>query len=189
MNDRALVMAFKAHKNQKRKGTDIPYIIHPIETAVILISNGENQDLIDAALLHDTLEDTTVTYQDIMDSFGERTAELVLSVTEPYKSGRAKLSEDEEVKSWKARKTHTIEYLKTAGRDTKLLLCADKLSNIRSIVSDYNEIGDKVWDRFNAPRESQLWYYQALAESLKDLQGIKMYDELMEKIKYLIKNA
>ncbi|MFA6939945.1 MAG: HD domain-containing protein [Clostridiaceae bacterium] len=189
MNDKALIMAFKAHKNQKRKGTDIPYIVHPIEVAVILISNGAGHNLINAALLHDTLEDTTVTYQDIMDNFGKVTADLVLSVTEPYKSGKTKLTEDEEVRSWKDRKSHTIEYVMTADRETKLLTCADKLSNIRSIVSDFNQIGDKVWDRFNAPKESQFWYYQGLSESLKDLQGIKMYDELAEKIKYLIKNA
>lgn len=189
MNDKALAMAFKAHKNQKRKGTDIPYIVHPIEVAVILSSNGENKDLINAALLHDTLEDTALTYEDILDNFGKMTADLVLSASEPYKSGRTALTKEEEVNSWQERKKHTIEYLKTADRDTKLLVCADKLSNIRSIVNDFNMIGNKVWDRFNAPKEKQLWYYQGIAESLKDLQGIKMYEELTEKINYIIKNA
>lgn len=189
MNDKALVMAFKAHKNQKRKGTDIPYIVHPIEVAVILITNGAGLDLVNAALLHDTLEDTTVTYEDILNNFGKKTADLVLSASEPYKSGKTKLSKEEEVRSWQERKEHTIEYLKNADRDAMLLACADKLSNIRSIVSDFDIIGDKVWDRFNAPKEKQLWYYQSIAESLKDLQGIKIYEELAEKIKYIVKNA
>lgn len=189
MNGKALAMACQAHKNQKRKGTDIPYIVHPIEVAVILISNGAKQDLVNAALLHDTLEDTEVTYQDILDNFGQKAAELVLSASEPYKVGKIKLSEDEEINSWQDRKKHTIEFLKTADRDALFLACADKLSNIRSIVSDFDKIGDSVWRRFNAPKESQLWYYEALADALKDLQGIRMYDELTEKVKYIIENA
>jgi len=182
MNDKALVMACQAHKNQKRKGTDIPYIVHPIEVAVILISNGAEQDLVNAALLHDTLEDTEVTYDDILNNFGKRTADLVSSASEPYKVGKIKLSEDEEINSWQDRKKHTVEFLKTADRDALLLTCADKLSNIRSIVRDFDKIGNTVWRRFNAPKESQLWYYKALTDVLKDLQGIKMYDELAEKL-------
>lgn len=188
MNDKALIMAYQAHKNQKRKGTDIPYIVHPIEVAVILISNGENGDLINAALLHDTLEDTELTYQDILDNFGNKTADLVLSASEPYKTGKAKLSAEEAVSSWKMRKNHTLEHLKTADKDTKLLVCADKLSNIRSINEDFKKIGDKLWDRFNAPKESQLWYYEGIVESLEDLKGIKMYEELKDKVKYTIEN-
>ena len=178
MNNLALTIAWKAHINQKRKSSDIPYIIHPIEVAVILIENGAEEDLITAGLLHDTLEDTDVTLAFIKSNFGEHVAELVNAASEPYKVDLAvKLTVQEEEFSWKSRKTHTINYLSNASFQVKLLTCADKLSNIRSMDRDYKVMKNELWKKFNAGCGEQKWYYEELVHSLKELSEYKMYIE------------
>lgn len=178
MNNLALTLAWEAHKNQKRKGSNIPYIIHPIEVAVILIENGADEEVITAGLLHDTLEDTNVTRDFIKENFGEHTAELVTAASEPDKVGLpVKLTAEEEKNSWKARKTHTIDYLAKAPFEVKLLTCADKLSNIRSMIRDYEVIGNELWKKFNAGCSEQKWYYESLVEALQNLSDYKMYKE------------
>lgn len=180
MNNLALQTAWMAHSKQKRKSSDIPYIIHPIEVALILIENGANEDLITAGLLHDTLEDTAITEEFIYSNFGAKVTELVKAASEPQKLGlEAKLSKEDEIKSWKERKTHTIHYISDAPLEVKLLTCADKLSNIRSTIRDYKEFGNKLWERFNAGCKDQNWYYEELVKSLKELCGYKMYDEFV----------
>ncbi len=179
VDNKALTVAYNAHIKQNRKGTDIPYIVHPLEVAVILIENGADEDVINAGLLHDTLEDTDISLEYLVENFGRKVAELVKGASEPYKLNlETKLSDDERKVSWKLRKNHTIEYLKTAPLDIKLITCADKLSNIRSLVRDYEKVGDNLWQRFNAGYEEQKWYYNSLIESLKGLEDYDMYNEL-----------
>jgi (p)ppGpp synthase/HD superfamily hydrolase len=190
MNNLALSIAWEAHKNQKRKGSNIPYIIHPVEVAVILIENGAEDDLITSGLLHDTLEDTNVTLSFIKNNFGDKVAELVKSASEPDKIDlEVKLTIDEEKNSWKARKTHTINYLSKAPFEVKLLTCADKLSNIRSMVRDYAIIQNKLWEKFNAGCSDQKWYYESLVESLKDLIEYNMYKEFKTLVENLFSSA
>jgi (p)ppGpp synthase/HD superfamily hydrolase len=178
MDNLALTIAWEAHINQKRKGSNIPYIIHPIEVAVILIENSAEEDLITAGLLHDTLEDTNVTLAFIKDSFGKHVAKLVKAASEPDKLDlEVKLTVEEERSSWKTRKTHTINYLSKAPFEVKLLTCADKLSNIRSMVRDYEVIKNELWKKFNAGCSEQKWYYEGLVDSLKELTEYKMYTE------------
>ncbi len=179
MNNLAFTIAWEAHKNQKRKGTDLPYIIHPIEVAVILISNNANEDQVAAGLLHDTLEDTAIRLSEIKEKFGENVARLVLGTSEPGKIQLDdKLTDEEEKISWKERKEHTIKYLAQAPMDIKLIACADKLSNIRSMMRDYKEIGNELWKRFNASCEDQKWYYEGIVKSLEGIEEYKMYEEL-----------
>jgi (p)ppGpp synthase/HD superfamily hydrolase len=179
MNNLALQTAWQAHINQRRKGSDIPYIIHPMEVAIILIENGADEDLITAGLLHDTLEDTNITKALISENFGSHVLELVVGASEPYKLEiKTKQGLEDEMASWKSRKTHTINFLGTAPLEIKLLTCADKLSNIRSIVRDYKLIGNDLWKRFNASCREQKWYYEELITSLNDLSEYKMYKEL-----------
>jgi (p)ppGpp synthase/HD superfamily hydrolase len=149
----AVEYAARAHRDHFRKGTKIPYIIHPISVAKILIEYDCLEEVIIAGLLHDTIEDTAVTLEDIHRSFGEKVASLVKAVSEPDKSD-----------TWENRKRHTIEYLKTAPMDVLLLSCADKLDNIRSIKEDYERFGESVWKRFRRAKDSQEWYYSALAD-------------------------
>lgn len=153
----AIEFAVKAHCGQYRKGTNIPYIVHPMGVAQILMERGCTNKLVIAGLLHDTLEDTLVTYQSIQASFGWYVAELVKQVSEPNKKD-----------SWKTRKLQTLESLKKAPFDVLLVACADKLDNIRSLNKDFKKEGDKLWKRFNAVKEDIGWYYQSLAQIMKD---------------------
>ena len=149
----AIEYAARAHRNHFRKGTKIPYIIHPLSVAKILIDYECREALVVADILHDTVEDTPVTAEDIRTSFGAEVAGLVASASEPDKSD-----------TWENRKRHTIEHLKTAPMDVLLLTCADKLDNIRSIKEDYERSGESVWKRFRRAKDSQRWYYKALAD-------------------------
>ena len=149
----AIEYAARAHRDHFRKGTRIPYIVHLISVAKILIEYDCTEEVVVAGLLHDTVEDTSITLEDIRRSFGEKVARLVEAASEPDKSD-----------TWENRKRHTIEYLKTAPMDALLLSCADKLDNIRSIKEDYERFGESVWKRFRRAKDSQHWYYSALAE-------------------------
>ena len=86
---------------------------------------------------------------------------------------------EDKTKSWKERKQHTIDNLATDSIETLLVCCADKLSNIRSILADKAIIGEKIWDRFNASKKQTQWYYTSIAESLEEkLKDYSMYKEL-----------
>ncbi len=126
--EKALQVASKAHRKQCRKNTDIPYITHPVAVGMILLKAGYNDELIAAGFLHDTVEDTDITLEDIRREFGTKIAEIVAGCSEPDKS-----------LSWIDRKEHTLEFLKTASEDIRAVACADKLHNIQSIIRDYEQ--------------------------------------------------
>lgn len=157
----AIIFAERAHRGQKRKGTEIDYITHPMEVFQILTTMHASADLLIAGLLHDTVEDTDVTLDEIRRLFGERVAELVESHT------------DDKSMTWRERKQHTLDELKAADRDTKMLIMADKAANLRSMLSDYAKTGEVLWERFSAPRELLAWYSSAILDILCDMQ----YDE------------
>ncbi len=163
----ALEFAANAHENQKRKLSNTPYIVHPVETAFILSEEGAPLSLVVAALLHDTLEDTDTTPDVIEAHFGKEILRLVQAS-----------SEDKE-KSWEERKAHTIGFMKTAPEDVKMLCLADKLSNLRSIASDYPKLGESLWQRFHRGKDQQKWYYKELLLSLSSLKHKKMYQEAL----------
>ena len=144
MLQEAIQVAAVAHGDQKRKGTDIPYITHPFMVAMILSQAGYGEDVVVAGVLHDTLEDTDLTLDDIRSQFGEHVAGIVQGCSEADRS-----------LPWKARKQHTIDYLKTASAGVRATSCADKLHNARSMASDYWEMGESLWDRCNAGRDEQ----------------------------------
>jgi (p)ppGpp synthase/HD superfamily hydrolase len=148
----AIELAARAHHHQVRKGTEIPYIVHPLAVASMLIRvNSPEPDVI-AALLHDVVEDTPVTIQEILSRFGPEVADLVTALSEPDKKA-----------SWEDRKAHTIDYLeKRASDDILIVALADKLDNIRAIRDGLESDGEKFWERFNRPREKQKWYYERL---------------------------
>lgn len=156
----------------------MPYLVHLIEVAIILREDNMPEDIIIAGLLHDTLEDTEVSKEEIEDKFGQRVLDLVLGASEEL--------EGREERPWKARKEHTIEYLADSPMEVKYVACADKLSNIRSMLKDFEEIGEDLWTRFNQvdPLE-QLWYYKGLRESLKDLEDYDMYKEFAKSVDLL----
>lgn len=153
----ALVFAARAHAGQKRKSTDVPYIVHPVGVMLLLMEHGEaDAELLTAALLHDTVEDTGVTLAQVRAEFGEGVAAIVAGCSEPAKHNH----------SWEERKRHTIAALPTAPRAVQLISAADKLHNLRSMVADHVTQGEALWSRFNRGRTSIAWYYRSVAESL-----------------------
>jgi (p)ppGpp synthase/HD superfamily hydrolase len=148
----AIDLAARAHHQQVRKGTEIPYIVHPLAVASTLIRINSPEPVVIAALLHDVLEDTPVTFEKILGQFGPEVADLVTALSEPDKTA-----------PWENRKTHTIDYLeKKADDDVLIVALADKLDNIRAIREGLERDGERFWERFNRPRESQRWYYERL---------------------------
>lgn len=168
MVERAIEFATKVHEGQVRKGTTRPYIIHPLEVGRIVSTLTDDEEIISAAILHDTVEDCEgVTVERLAEEFSDRVAWLV-----------AQESEDKS-KSWYERKSATIERLRTACYEVKLIGLADKLSNIRGIVKDYQEIGEEVWKKFRVKDKNTIgWYYNGIRESLaSEFMGHDAYRE------------
>lgn len=171
--DHAIIFATKAHSGTTRKGTNVPYIVHPIEAAAIVSSMTDDEEVIAAAVLHDVLEDTDATEEDLYARFGRRITELVINESE---NKRRTLPA---ALTWKTRKQETITFLETrADRDAKMLALADKLSNLRAIHRDVCIIGDKVWERFNEKdKNMHAWMYRSIAEALRELSYHPMWQE------------
>lgn len=154
--DSALTFSARAHDGQLRKSTDVPYVVHPVGVMLALMECGETDpELLAAALLHDTLEDTGATLAELREKFGPRVAAIVEGCSEPDKSD-----------VWENRKHHTVAYLKTAPRDVLLVSAADKLHNVRSMAADHAAMGDALWTRFKRGQKEIAWYYRAVTESL-----------------------
>ena len=162
----AIIFATKAHDGQVRKGTDIPYIVHPMEVMRILIENNCSETVVIAGLLHDTLEDTPIQAEDIVRHFGQTVYDLVKSESE------------DKSKTWKERKQATIDHLANASKEVQQICCADKLLNIVSIYADKLTVGEKVFDRFNAPVGQIKWYYQEVSKALALIGDSEMKKEL-----------
>jgi (p)ppGpp synthase/HD superfamily hydrolase len=162
----AIIFAVRKHEGQKRKGTDIPYIVHPFEVMQILTENGCDKEVVIAGILHDTLEDTQTTPDEIKSEFGKAVLEIVQSESE------------DKSKSWKERKQAAILHMYSASFESKLVCCADKLSNLRSIYADLKTIGEKVWERFNAKKGLIQWYYEEILKSFSEISDFNMYGEL-----------
>ena len=166
MIKKAFLFALYAHGDQKRKdGT--PYIEHPVEVALELARNGADDNLICAGYLHDTIEDAYITKEQLEKAFGSDVAELVAADSE------------DKAKSWEERKAAALKELNRPG-DTrhKMLMCADKLSNLRSLYNSLITKGEETWKMFNRGKESQKWLFEETVKALKPLSGMKMYEEL-----------
>lgn len=156
---KAIEFAAVKHRDQKRKGSDTPYIVHPVEVMLFLTECGCSAETVAAGVLHDTLEDTETTLEELKENFGTAVAELVAAESE------------DKSKSWQERKQATIDSLKTAGRETKMICLADKLSNLQSMVYDFATVGDKLWSRFSADKEHVAWYYRGVILGTKDMRS------------------
>ena len=163
----AIQFACVAHEGQFRKGTNVPYIVHPFEVAQILTDAGAEEDVIIAGLLHDTLEDTDVTSEELETRFGKVVRELVENSTQ------------EEGKCWEEKKQHYIQFLEEeATLDQLMLSCADKLANLRSTKQNYLLEKDAVWNRFNRGKQYHCWYFSKLIDAFTPLQDYDMFWEL-----------
>lgn len=175
--DRAIEFAVKAHADSERRGKGFPYIIHPMEAAAIVATMTSDQELLAAAVLHDTVEDTSVTVEQLRSLFGDRVAELVEAESDVFVEG---LSEEA---TWHDRKQAAIDRLAAAPYDAKMVALGDKLSNMRAIARDYEQQGDELWKIFHAKdRSDHEWHYRGLAASLSELEGTFAYREFVDLI-------
>ena len=175
--DRAIIFAVQAHHNTERRGKGFPYIVHPMEAVEIVATITPNQELLAAAALHDTIEDTDVTVEDIRREFGDRVAELVYAESDRFTEG---VSEED---SWHDRKQAAIDRLAAASHDAKIVAMGDKLSNMRAIWRDYQTKGDALWDIFHVKdKASHEWHYRGLAQSLSELSDTFAYQEFVHLI-------
>ncbi len=175
--DRAIIFAVQAHHNTERRGKGFPYIVHPMEAVEIVATITPDQELLAAAALHDTIEDTDVTVEQLREQFGERIADLVHSESDQFTEG---VSEED---SWHDRKQAAIDRLAAAPRDAKIVAMGDKLSNMRAIWRDYLMKGDELWKIFHVTdKASHEWHYRGLAASLSELSETFAYQEFVRLI-------
>lgn len=154
---RAFEFAAKQHSGQTRKASTIPYIAHLMGVASLVFEAGGDEDLAIAALLHDVVEDCggAPMLKQIRRRFGNKVAKIVDGCTDAYGLPKP---------PWHDRKVSYINRLKKEDDETRLVSAADKLNNVRSILSDYRVIGESVWSRFNGGRDGTLWYYRTLRD-------------------------
>lgn len=167
----ALIYATELHANQIRKGSGVPYIAHLLGVASIALEYGANEDEAIAALLHDAIEDQggDATRQDIRRRFGDAVTAIVDGCTDSDVTPKP---------PWRSRKEAYIAHIPTATRSVRLVSAADKLYNARSIVNDYRQIGDLIWERFKGGKEGSLWYYRSLVEAFRKPESTPVVEEL-----------
>ena len=180
--DKAIIFAVHAHHNTERRGKGFPYIVHPMEAVEIVATITPDQELLAAAALHDTVEDTDVTVEEIRREFGDRIAELVHSESDEFPEG---VSEED---SWHDRKQAAINRLAAASHDAKIVAMGDKLSNMRAIARDYVQKGDELWNIFHVKdKASHEWHYRGLADALSELKDTFAYQEFLALINVVFK--
>ena len=175
----AVVFAARAHAGQVRKGTDVPYIVHPMEAAAVCAGLTDDQEVLAAAVLHDVVEDAGVSVAQIEERFGARVAAIVAGESEDKREGMPPGD------TWKIRKTEGIAHIAGASDPGVRMVClGDKLSNIRSIQRDFNALGDKLWQRFNQKDPDEHgWYYSTIADVLQaDLGETDAWREYRERV-------
>jgi (p)ppGpp synthase/HD superfamily hydrolase len=159
--DAALVLAARLHRNQLRKGTDIPYLTHVVHVSVILLRYGFDEDLAIAGLLHDTVEDQRYPLERIAEQFGARVGELVAANSEHS-------YEDGVKRPWDVRKQEKMAVLRTTSLDALAVKAADLLHNVQATTADFHTSGPALWKRFTRGRDGLLWYYRTVADILSE---------------------
>lgn len=160
----AMTFAACAHDGMFRKGTSVPYIVHPAEVAAIAATLTDDEEILAAAVLHDVIEDCGVSSQELARRFGARVAQLVLNETQE-RCGDPR-------KTWDARKRGAIGRLARGDRATKIVALSDKLSNMRAIHRDFDRDGENMFCRFHQhDKRRYAWYYRSCAALLKGELG------------------
>lgn len=155
MLNQAIVFATKAHEGQLRKVSQSPFIIHPLAVGCLLADAGEEEDIVIAGILHDTIEDTDVTFEQINTKFGENVASLVFGCSE------------NKALSWEERKRQTMIDLETAPEKVCIVTCADKIHNLSVSVQGIKERGVDFFIPFKKGYTDQKWYYGSIKNILQ----------------------
>lgn len=175
---KAYAYAAAAHAGQYRKGTKIPYMAHIIMTMNYAVELTADTEVLQAAILHDTVEDTWVTFGDLREPFGDRVVGLVAGMTENKRHGQPP------AETWELRKREAVEQLDSKSLDVKRIVLADKTANLESIVKERKFMGERIWEKFNqTDRRKHEWYFRSLRERLGELNDtsvIKVYDKYLE---------
>lgn len=169
--EEALLFATQLHAEQRRKGSDVPYIAHLLAVASIVLENGGNEDEAIAGLLHDAIEDQggIATREEIRRRFGDTVVEIVNGCTDADVIPKP---------PWRVRKEEYIEHLRVATPSVRLVSAADKLHNARAVLGDYRELGEMLWRRFHGGREGTLWYYRSVTDALRQGGTSPLIEEL-----------
>lgn len=179
--DKAVIFAVKAHAGTERRGKGFPYIIHPLDAVTIVATMTSDPELLAAAVLHDVVEDTDRTIEEIRREFGDRIADLVDCESDNTLTSVSRKD------PWRVRKKAALDRLAQSSYDAKIVAMGDKLSNMRAIAMDYDVIGDKLWERFHAPngKVDIGWRYHELAKALSDLSSTVAYQEFVRLIDHV----
>lgn len=169
--DDALVYASQLHRDHLRKGTAIPYVSHLLAVTAIVLEHGGGEDEAIAALLHDAVEDQggSATREAIRARFGENVVTIVDGCTD---------AETIPKPPWQERKAAYVAHVANTSSSVRLVSAADKLHNVRSVIADYRQLGEALWDRFNGGRDGTLWYYRALADVFRAVDPVPLTAEL-----------
>lgn len=168
---KALNVAYDLHNGQIRKIDKAPYIVHPLEVFSIVSRFSDKEEVLAASLLHDAIEDADYTEKQMLEDFGEETTKIVKLLTE------------DKTLSWEQRKSKYIENLRNLeNKDAILVSAADKINNLQSMIDTYKNVGDKIWNMFNASKESQIKFYEMYFSALNDF----LPKEVKERIEELI---
>lgn len=153
--ERAMALAVRAHEGQMRKEAAVPYIVHPVSVALILARYGFSDTVIAAALVHDVVEDTSVSEEELRRELGDGVADLVVPVTH------------DSTLPWEEKKRAYIEAVRNASMDVKAISIADKITNAESLIAAYKVQGTAIWKYFNAGREKKLWFEHAMLDMFR----------------------
>lgn len=171
--NRAVAFAVRAHEGQKRKEGDTPYIVHPVEVALILAQRGFSDTVLAAALVHDVVEDTPITLAQVQDELGEEVAKLV-----------APLTHDGSL-AWEEKKKAYIETIRAASDAVKAISTADKIANAHSLLAAHEAQGKEIWTRFNRGRDKKIWFENAMLAMLRESWKHPLVDEYAELVAQL----
>lgn len=169
--EQAVSFALRKHASQTKKGTKIPYAAHLLGVASLVLEAGGDEDLAIAALLHDVVEDCggAPMLKEVRRHFGKRVAHVVAGCTD---------SDTYPKPPWRSRKEKYLRHLRNADAGVRLVSAADKVHNARAILTDYREIGEPIWERFQGRRDGTLWYYQELAKEFRRRKATRLAREL-----------
>ena len=169
--ERALVFATRLHRDQRRKGSGVPYVSHLLAVCELTLEYGGDEDEAIAALLHDAIEDQggAVARAEILKKFGARVTEIVDGCTDTDESPKP---------AWRARKENYIRHVEVSSASVRLVSACDKLHNARSLLMDYRVFGEDLWSRFTGRRDGTLWYYRAMVNALRSAGSSPVVEEL-----------
>ena len=177
--DAALALAASTHAGQMRKGSTVPYIVHPVHVSIVLIRYGFSEDVAIAGLLHDIVEDQGYPLSDIKACFGPAVAEMVAAATEQKEEGG-------QLRPWEDRKREALDHMRQASLDAVAVKAVDLLCNTRALASALRQEGASIWDHFRRGPEQSMWYYRSMSDLVHErMPGHPMLAELDQAVQDL----